>query len=137
MPTLVFVSLKDKDLSIKTLAEGFNFKYLKVENTGQLPNDDKQIIFFHPRVKDMNPPWLTEERVENFKDFDFPNNAYYIFNDDYGDITSDVEFNAPDLAKNSRWVKIPTKKDFKSLNTDIAAGIILWEHFKRNGDMTL
>jgi len=137
MVTLVFVSVKDKDEELKILAKGFEFKYLKVENTGQLPSDGKQVIFFHPRVKDMNPPWLPEDRVENFKDFDFPSDAYYIFADDYGDITSDVEFNAPNLTINSRWVKIPTKKEFKSLHTHIAAGIVLWEYFKRKGDLTL
>jgi len=137
MPTLVFVSPKNEDEVIKTLTVGFDFKYLKVDNTGHLPNDGKQMIFFHPRVKDMNPPWLTEERVENFKDFDFPSDAYYIFTDDYGDITSDVEFNAPNLTQNSRWVKIPTRKDFKSLHTNISAGIVLWEYFKRKGDLTL
>jgi len=137
MVTLVFVSTKNEDEELRILAEGFNFDYLKVENTGQLPSDGNQMIFFHPRVKDMNPLWLTVERVENFKDFDFPDNAYYIFADDYGDITSDIENNAPNLTKNSRWVKIPTKKEFKSLHTHIAAGIVLWEYFKRKDSLTL
>jgi len=137
MVTLVFVSIKNDDKYLKTLAEGFNFDYLRVETTGHLPKDDNEMIFFHPRAKDMNPPWLPVERVENFKDFDFPSDAYYIFADDYGDIISDVSFNAPELAQDSRWVKIPTKKEFKSLHTHIAAGIVLWEYFKRKGDLTL
>ena len=136
-PIAVFVGNKCSNSFIKTITEGFEVGYLEIEHMGQLPVDDKEVIFFHPRVKDMNPQWLTEDRVENFTKFEFPDNAYYVFAADYGDIIDDIGFNAPNLAENSRWVKIPTKKNFKSLNGHIAAGIVFWEYFKRKGELSL
>ncbi len=116
---------------IGTVSEGFEAKYLEIENISDLPTD-KTPIFFHPRSHDQNPDWLPPERVEDFQDFDFPDNVYLVFSSDYSySITKELSDKAQYLIKTSRWVKIPTKKDFKSLHGHQAAAIVLWEYYKR------
>lgn len=137
MVTVIAIDPKENEKFFKSTTEGFEADLMMVDNLGQMPIDDKDIIIFHPRTKDMNPPWLTEEKVEDFNKFDFPEDAYYIFGSDYGNIINDIEISAPSFKDRARWVKIPTKKDFKSLRGHVACGIVLWERYKRLGKATL
>ena len=109
MVTVVAIDPKENEKFFKTTTEGFEAELMIVDNLGQMPIDDKEIIIFHPRTKDMNPHWLTEEKVEDFNKFDFPEDAYYIFGADFGNIINDIEINAPSFMEKARWVKIPTK----------------------------
>jgi len=130
----------DKQLKrsyIETVSIGFEVEYLELEHLFDLPAD-KPIIIFHPRQKNDNPSWLPPERVEDFIDFDFPDNAYYVFNSDYGNIIDEIEKKCRHLIENSRWVKIPTKsEDFQSIHGHQAAAIVLWELYKKHGKATL
>jgi len=122
---------------IETVTKGFETDYLEIEDISELPID-KPIIIFHPRTHDNNPEWLPPKRVENFMDFDFPEDAYYVIAGDFGtDIAGDIDYKAGYLKDKTRWVKIPTKKDFKSLHGHQAVAIILWERWKRKGDTSL
>jgi len=118
-------------------AEAFDAEYLQIAGIEDIPVD-KPIIIFHPRKFDMNPKWLTPEKVENFNDFDFPEDAYYVIAADHNsDIAKDINDKAHYLQDKIRWVRIPTKKwekeGFKSINGCIALGIILWERYKKLG----
>ena len=116
---------------IKTITEGFEVGYLEVDTLLDIPTD-RPIIFFHPRSHDMNPTWLPPDRIEDFQDFDYPQDAYLVFGSDFDfSITQEIERDAPYLMADSRWIKIPTKKEFKSLHGHVAAGIVLWEYYKR------
>jgi len=115
---------------IKTAAEGFEVDYVEITNMGNL-QDYGEVIIFHPRTVDNNPDWLPPEKVEDFRKFDFPDKAVYVFPADYGNIIADIEENASYLKKTARWVKIPTKEDFKSIHGHQAAAIVLWEYYKR------
>lgn len=137
MVTVVAIDPKETEKFFKTTAEGFEANLMLVDNLGQMPIDNKDIIIFHPRTRDMNPPWLTEKKIEDFNDFNFPEDAYYIFGSDFGNIINDIEINAPAFMEKARWVKIPTKKDFKSLQGHVALGIVLWERYKRLGKASL
>lgn len=137
MVIIVAIDPQENEKFFKSTAEGFEAELMLVDHLGQMPIDDKEIIIFHPRTKDMNPMWLKEEKVEDFTKFDFPEDAYYIFGADFGNITNDIEFNAPSYMDKARWVKIPTKKDFKSIQAHVALGIVLWERYKRLGKATL
>ena len=115
---------------LETVATGFEMDYLEVEDVVEIPVD-KPLIIFHPRTHDQNPEWLPPERVEDFQDFDYPD-AYLFFAPDYSySITEEIDTKAQHLKEKSRWVKIPTKKDFKSLHGHQAAAIVCWEYFKR------
>ncbi len=116
---------------IETVAKGFGAEYLEIDDIGDLPID-KPVIFFHPRTHDMNPDWLPPERVEDFQDFDYPDNVYLVFSSDFKySITQEISDKAQYLKDKSRWIKIPTIKDFKSLHGHQAAAIVVWEYFKR------
>jgi len=116
---------------LQTVAEGFEMDYIEVEDVVEIPVD-KPIIFFHPRTHDQNPDWLPPERVEDFQDFDFPDDVYLFFGPDFQySITQEISTKAQYLKEKSRWVKIPTKKDFKSLHGHQAAAIVCWGYFKR------
>ena len=137
MITVVAINPEENEKFFKTTTEGFEVELMIVDDLGQMPIDNKDIIIFHPRTKDMNPIWLTEEKVEDFNNFDFPENSYYIFGAEYGNIINDIEVNAPSFMDRARWIKIPTKKDFKSLQAHVACGIVLWERYKKLGKATL
>jgi len=116
---------------IETVAKGFGAEYLEITDIGDLPVD-KPVIFFHPRTHDMNPDWLPPERVEDFQDFDYPDNVYLVFSSDFKySITKEIDDKAQYLKDKSRWIKIPTEKDFKSLHGHQAAAIVVWEYFKK------
>ncbi len=116
---------------IETVAKGFGAEYLEIDDIGDLPID-KPVIFFHPRTHDMNPDWLPPERVEDFQDFDYPDNVYLVFSSDFKySITQEISDKAQYLKEKSRWIKIPTEKDFKSLHGHQAAAIVVWEYFKK------
>jgi len=116
---------------IETVAKGFGAEYLEINDIGDLPVD-KPIIFFHPRTHDQNPDWLPPERVEDFQKFDYPDNVYLVFSSDFKySITKEIDDKAQYLKEKSRWIKIPTKKDFKSLHGHQAAAIVVWEYFKK------
>jgi len=119
-----------KKTYIATAAEGFEVDYIELTTIGNLP-ELGEVIIFHPRTEDNNPDWLPKERVEDFRKFDFPEDAVYVFAADYGNIIKDIEDNASYLKKTARWVKIPTKEDFKSIHGHQAAAIVLWEYYKR------
>jgi len=116
---------------LETIAKGFEMDYLEINDVVEIPVD-KPVIFFHPRTHDQNPDWLPPERVEDFQDFDYPKDVYLFFGPDFQySITEQIETKAQYLKEKSRWVKIPTKKDFKSLHGHQAAAIVCWEYFKR------
>jgi len=122
---------------IETIAIGFEVDYLEIDDIGDLPVD-RPIVFFHPRTHDMNPDWLPPERVEDFQDFDFPQDVYLVFSSDFKySITKEISDKAQYLKKDSRWVKIPTKKDFKSLHGHQAAAIVMWEYYKRKENIDI
>ncbi len=115
----------------ETVAKGFEMDYMEIDDVVEIPVD-KPIIFFHPRTHDQNPDWLPPERVEDFQDFDFPEDVYLFFGPDYSySITGEIRDKAPYLKEKSRWIKIPTNKDFKSLHGHQAAAIVCWEYYKR------
>ena len=123
---------------IETLTQAFESDYMELEDMNGLPEDDKQVVIFHPRKYDDNPDWLTPEKVENFNDFDFPEVAYYVFNSDYdSDIIQDISDNFPPLKDKARWVRIPTVKwergGFTSIHAQTACAIVLWERWKKLG----
>jgi len=142
MPVIVAINpTKDPDTGhsyLKTISEGFEADYLELTDLYDLP-DDKPVIIFHPRQMSDNPQWLPPDKVEDFAKFDFPEDAYYIFNKDYSaSIVNEIESKAPQLIKKARWVKIPTKSDkFSSIHGHQAATIVLWERYKRLGKATL
>ena len=116
---------------IRTIANGFEMDYKEIDDVVEIPVD-KPVIFFHPRTHDMNPDWLPPERVEDFQKFDYPKDVYLFFGPDFQySITTEIATKAPYLKEKSRWVKIPTKKDFKSLHGHQAAAIVCWEYYKR------
>ncbi len=116
---------------IGTVATGFEAEYLEIEDIAELPID-KPSIFFHPRTHDQNPEWLPPEKVENFLEFDFPEDVYLVFAPDFAySITEEITNKAKYLVEKSRWIKIPTKKEFKSLHGHEAAAIVMWEYYKR------
>jgi len=116
---------------IETVAKGFGAEYLEINDIGDLPTD-KIMVFFHPRTHDQNPDWLPPERVEDFQDFDFPEDAYYIFSSDFTySITKEISDKAQYIIEPSRWVKIPTEKEYKSLHGHQAAAIVMWEYYRR------
>lgn len=122
---------------IETVSKGFEVDYIEIDDIGDLPVD-KPIIFFHPRTHDQNPDWLMAKKVEDFQDFDFPQDAYLVFSSDFRySITKEISDKAQYLIKDSRWVKIPTKKDFKSLHGHQAAAIVMWEYYKRKSNIDI
>jgi len=127
------------DTYMKVVSQGFEVDYLEVDNLGDIPDDGKLIVIFHPRTDDNNPDWLKNKDVENSTDFDFPEDAYYVFGKDYNyEVIADIESHIPHRRSNMRWVKIPTEKlTFKSLHAHVAAGIILWERYKKLNKNTL
>lgn len=116
---------------IETVSKGFGVEYLEITDIGDLPVD-KPVIFFHPRTHDQNPDWLPPERIEDFQKFDYPDNVYLVFSSDFKySITKEISEKAQYLKDKSRWIKIPTEKNFKSLHGHQAAAIVVWEYFKR------
>jgi len=119
------------DTYMQIVSDGFEVDYLSVDNLGEIPDDGKLLVIFHPRTHDQNPDWLPPEDVENLTCFDYPEDAYYVFGKDYNyQIIADIESHIPHRRKNMRWCKIPTEKlKFKSIHAHVAAGIVLWERY--------
>jgi len=120
---------------IETVAKGFEMDYLEIDDVTEIPID-KPIIFFHPRTHDMNPKWLPPERIEDFQDFDYPEDVYLFFAPDFTysiteEISNKAQYINDDKNIKTRWIKIPTKKDFKSLHGHQTAAIVCWEYYKR------
>jgi len=67
---------------LETVAKGFEMEYREIDDVTEIPND-KPVIFFHPRTHDQNPDWLPPERVEDFQDYDFPEDVYIFFGPDF------------------------------------------------------
>ena len=135
---ITVVAIQPSDDFFDIITSGFEVELKKIGNLGQIEFDDRPIIVFHPRTHDENPKWLPPEKVENFMDYDFPQDCYLIFGKDYNyKIVEEVEEWQPRM-KEARWVKIPTEKAyFKSLHASQAAAIVLWEYYKRTDKANL
>lgn len=99
-----------------------------IENIKDLNVPAKDVIIFHPRATHGNPEWFKE--VENFMDFDFPEDKYYVFGSDSGNIIEDIDKNKSEF-KTCRFVKVPVGQGFRSIHAHIVCAIVLWERFKR------
>ncbi len=106
-------------------------KILHIDNIDKLNAPAEDVIIFHPKVKD-NPDWAKE--VENFMDFEFPEDKYYVFGDDGGHILKDIESKKPKY-KECRLVKIPTGQGFGAIHGHVVAAVVLWERFKRRDNI--
>lgn len=98
---------------IEYSALAFNKEYLEVGSFNSIPKDKPIIVF-------------AEDGEESLEDFDFPDDAYYVFGEDYGKEDMDMSYDV-------RYVKIPTnRKRFRALFAHQAASIVLWEIFKES-----
>ncbi len=102
-------------------------KIIHIDNIDKLKAPAKDVIIFHPRDNHNNPSWF--KGVEDFMDFDFPEDKYYVFGDDGGKLLRDIE-RKPEY-KQCRFIKLPVGKGFRAIHGHMVAAVVLWERFKR------
>ncbi len=102
----------------------FRCGYEDIENVSEIKTD-REVIIFYPDKSDC-PDWI---KLEDFNSIEFthPEEAYYVFGEDAGDLAGEIEKDNPKL-KNARFVTIPCKEGL-SMHAVIACAIALYDLF--------
>lgn len=94
---------------IEFVAAAYDYDFLEVESIDDIPKDKPMIMF-------------SDHGKESIDDFDFPEDAYYVFGPDWDDVN----------IRGYNSVRIPVTNDrFRAMFASQAASIVAWEAFKR------